>query len=76
MREFIFREQETTIPVKGKRLVIYAELVRCKDCRWGEPTKNAFGEDSIICGNDDTYIDRYITVSADWFCADGERRDS
>ena len=75
MKEFIFREEETTIPVKGKRLVICAELVRCKDCRWGEPTKNAFGEDSIICGNDDTYIDRYITVPADWFCADGERRE-
>ena len=34
MREFIFKEQETTIPVKGKRLVICAELVRCKDCKW------------------------------------------
>lgn len=34
MREFIFREEETTIPVKGKRLVICAELVRCKDCKW------------------------------------------
>lgn len=56
----------------------YAEgrnsIVRCKDCRWGEPTKNAYGEDRIICGNDDTYIDRYITVPADWFCADGERK--
>ena len=54
----------------------YVQVVRCKDCRWGEPTKNAFGEDSIICGNDDTYIDRYITIPPDWFCADGERRDS
>lgn len=51
------------------------ELVRCKDCRWGEPTKNAYGEDRIICGNNDTYIDRYITVPADWFCAEGERRE-
>ena len=50
------------------------EVVRCKDCRWGEPTKNAYGEDRIICGNDDTYIDRYITVPADWYCADGERK--
>lgn len=52
------------------------ELIRCKYCKWGEPTKNAFGEDRIICGNDDTYIDRYITVPADWFCADGEIRNS
>lgn len=50
------------------------EVVRCKDCKWGEPTKNCYGEDRIICGNDDTYIDRYITVPADWFCADGERK--
>ena len=49
-------------------------LVLCKDCRWGEPTKNAYDEDRIICGNDDTYVDRYITVPANWFCADGERR--
>jgi hypothetical protein len=51
------------------------ELVRCKDCRWGEPVKNYYGEDRIICGNDDTYIDRYITVPQDWFCADGERQE-
>lgn len=50
------------------------EIVKCKDCKWGEPTKNCYGEDRIICDNDDTYIDRYITVPADWFCADGERR--
>lgn len=50
-------------------------VVRCKYCKWGEPTKNAYGEDRIICGNDDTYIDRYITVPADWFCADGERKE-
>ena len=51
------------------------QVVRCKDCRWGEPTKNAYDEDRIICGNDATYIDRYITVPANWFCADGERKE-
>lgn len=68
------REQIYRITNSGK-IIPVGELVRCKDCKWGEPTKNCYGEDRIICGNDDTYIDRYITVPADWFCADAERKE-
>ena len=73
MKEAIIQYNDT--PSGGHMAISWEPLIRCKDCRWGEPTKNAYGEDRIICGNDDTYIDRYITVPADWFCADGERRD-
>lgn len=72
MREMIFRTSDDGLVMNN---VSEIELVRCKNCRWGEPTKNAYGEDRIICGNDDTYIDRYITVPADWYCADGEKSE-
>lgn len=77
MAEYIIKinDNDETDSDGGKRVEEMHRLVRCKDCRWGEPTKNCYGEDRIICGNDDTYIDRYITVPADWFCADGERKE-
>lgn len=40
------------------------EVVRCKDCRY--------------CGNDEMFDEMWCDgkrVSADWFCADGERKD-
>lgn len=71
LNEIDYKEYEQMVePLRDVECV-----VRCKDCKWGEPTKNCYGEDRIICGNDDTYIDRYITVPADWFCADGEPKD-
>ena len=73
MKEAIIQYNDT--PSGGHLAISWKPLIRCKDCRWGEPTKNAYGEDRIICGNDDTYVDRYITVPADWYCADGELRD-
>lgn len=42
---------------------IKREIVRCKDCKWGEPGKCGGGIDCDGCWHDD-----------DWFCADGERR--
>lgn len=41
------------------------EIVRCKDCKWGEPGKCGGGIDCDGCWHDD-----------DWFCADGVRRES
>lgn len=49
------------------------EIVRCMDCRYGEPTKNGAGDDCIQCNNDDLWLDRNLNFP-DWFCADGERR--
>ena len=44
-------------------------VVRCKDCKYGELTKNAKGEDMVDCSNEDKWL-KY----PDWFCADGERK--
>ena len=41
-----------------------AEIVRCKDCKHGEP--GACG-DGVDCDG--------VWHDADWFCADGERKD-
>ena len=73
MREFIFREQETTIPVKGKKLVICAELVRCKDCRHGYK----LCADYISCEiSEENESGCHASHKPEWFCADGERGDS
>lgn len=66
MREFIFREQETTIPVKGKRLVLYAELVRCPDCKHCDYCDMNYGW--IECDKGESHDPNY-------YCADGKRRE-
>ena len=43
------------------------EIVRCKDCKHGEPWGVLIG-----CGTTKGFG---ITHKPDWFCADGERRD-
>ena len=43
------------------------ELVRCKDCKYGEPWGTLIG-----CGTSKGFG---ITHNPDWFCADGERRE-
>lgn len=47
-----------------------SEIVRCKDCKYGEKTKNIFGEDMVACRNDDIGIE-YLRFP-DWFCADAD----
>ena len=44
------------------------EVVRCKDCKYGESRKNAKDEDMIDCLLADNWLKH-----PDWFCADGER---
>ena len=51
-------------------------IVRCRDCIFGVPTINALGEDIVICENPDrAWLDQ-IAIMPDWYCADGERRES
>ena len=45
------------------------ELVRCKDCYW----RSEIDEE---CANSDSVCYRNGRVADDWFCADGERRES
>lgn len=48
------------------------ELVRCKDCKYGEEAINANGERMIKCMGEFPDWLRY----PDWFCADAERKES
>lgn len=48
-------------------------VVRCKECRYGEPAMNGAGEECIQCNNDDLWLDGNLNFP-DWYCADGERR--
>ena len=47
------------------------EVVRCKECKYGEPTKNALGEQMVRCEGEFTDWLRY----PDWYCADGEKKE-
>lgn len=49
------------------------ELVRCKDCRFAK-VENNYGFDEVICYNEE--FGPRCPVPLDWFCADGERRES
>lgn len=72
MREFIFREEETSIPVKGKRLVLYAELVWCQDCKhWSAERINDYNK----CRKWINVGVKNFATMGDWFCADGERKE-
>ena len=61
MRQFIV-DEDFHPEVKG-----YAELVRCKDCKYS--TKVNF---IYVCEKDRHYL---ITRNAEWFCADGEPKE-
>ena len=49
-------------------------LVLCKDCRWGDWSRNGKGEEMILCYNGDTGIEDGYLHEPDWFCAEGEQR--
>ena len=73
MRDFILKtftddEAETCLRCNMQ------ELVRCKDCRWGEYSKNARGEDMVFCYKGETGIEDGYLHEPEWFCAEGERK--
>lgn len=47
-----------------------ADVVRCGACRWGKPYGKLIGCENENCGHSPASL-----VDADWFCADGKRRD-
>ena len=51
------------------------EIVRCKNCRWGDRSRNGKGEEMILCYNGDTGIEDGYLHEPDWFCAEGERKE-
>ena len=51
-------------------------VVRCKDCKYGEPETNGFGEDMVMCQNKQNPIGyEDWLMPPEFYCADGERRD-
>ena len=53
------------------------ELVRCNDCKYGEPKTNMFGDDMIMCQNKQNPIGyEDLLMPPEFYCADGERRES
>lgn len=76
VREYIVKVTDEVNPDAFQRFENYwspeQEIVRCKDCRYGEPTKNGAGDDCIQCNNDDLWLDGSLNFP-DWFCADGEK---
>lgn len=54
--------------IKNAPTIESMEVVRCKDCRWGEEK----------CGNIECDVDRNAPPEYhgyDWFCPNGERRE-
>lgn len=63
--------------IRDKSLEWKAEpVVRCGECRFGIVVKNGYGEYIVICENPDSPSIEQIAIMPDWFCADGERRES
>ena len=78
MKEWIC-EEVLAVTIDGKAIATMLrqeqELVRCRDCKHGEWSKNALKEDMIFCYNGDTGIEDGYLHEPDWFCAEGERKD-
>ena len=54
-----------------------APVVRCRDCKYGEPETNGRGEDMVMCQNKLNPIGyEDWLMPPEFFCADGERRES
>lgn len=50
-------------------------VVRCGECKHGEPDTNCIGEKAIRCEHEDNpYGGGVWLMNPKWFCADGERR--
>lgn len=65
MKEFIV-DEDFHPDVSG-----YPELIRCKDCKhW------YFADNRIPCEQENVCGRNGIVVTPDWFCADGERRET
>lgn len=65
MKEMIARVSDR---LKRSVCLTGEELVRCKDCRYGEPTIINGVWLSVTCNG--------VDHRPDWFCGDGERRDN
>ena len=76
MKEVIMQQTEemTTFGSVWKRFEPVKELIRCKDCKHGEPCKNGLGEDAIECFDSDICLEVRCR-RPNWFCANGELKE-
>ena len=49
------------------------EVIRCKDCKYGDQTISTLGKDMVNCKYHSGRFD-YKPHEPDWFCADGKKR--
>ena len=68
------KKQKFFVDSDGK-ITPLPDVVRCKDCRWGDRSRNGKGEEMILCYNGDTGIEDGYLHEPDWFCAEGERKE-
>lgn len=54
----------------GYELQEVQRLVRCKECKWAEPTND--GWNSVTCS---FYGETTLTMPTDGYCSYGERKD-
>lgn len=75
--EMIDNEYCVEGPCPHEKIVEYAPVVRCKDCKkcmlWRKPTDGVIGECYIRKMNSDD--EQFCLVGADDFCSYGERKD-
>ena len=50
------------------------QIVRCKDCKHGEPCKNGLDEDAIECFDTDICLEVRCR-RPNWYCANGELKE-
>lgn len=70
LNEIDYKEYEQMVePLRDVECV-----VRCKDCEHGFITENGKVKCDELCTDDDGYP-MVLYHNADWFCANGKRRD-
>jgi hypothetical protein len=73
----LLKEQEKQIDTQRENIMILLNeprIVRCKDCKYGLMMENGEVKCDELCTDDDGYP-IVLCQNADWYCADGERRD-
>ena len=50
-------------------------VTRCKDCKWGKPSRNGKGEEMVFCYCGNTGIEDGWLLDPDWYCAEGEPKE-
>ena len=68
----VANDEDKGICVNGIPTVDAVPVIRCKDCQYAEPTHDTKGRpcyDTIYCERND------LQAIANWFCADGRKKD-